>query len=90
MVYMQTLQTSAEAVQDIQVVKTSAAVGQTLGGGFKLSYKGDQTHMLPFNVEPDEMKRALESAFTLGGLFEVTRSRPDAQVECSGGPHVPL
>ncbi len=74
-VYMQTLNTYGDPVQEIQVVQTFASQGQTLRGGFKLTYMQEQSHMLAWNVDPTEMKRALESAFSHAGLVDVSRSR---------------
>jgi hypothetical protein len=79
-VYMQTLEVFGEPVPEVQTVTTSADEGQTLGGGFRLTYKGQQSGMLSWNVEPDEMKQILEAAFSLAGTIDVTRSRRDAEV----------
>lgn len=79
-VYTQTLTTYGQPILEIQTVTTSAVQGQQLGGGFKLSYMGVQSHMIAHNVLPSEMKRALQSVWDLAGFVDVSRTRPDNQV----------
>lgn len=77
---MQTLSTFADPVLEVQTVTTTANLGQTLGGGFILTYKGQRSRMLAWDVEPVQMKQVLEEAFTLAGTIDVSRSRRGSQV----------
>lgn len=77
---MQTLNTYGDPIPEVQSVTTSAAPGQTLGGGFKLTYWGQQTGLLDFDVEPAEMKRALQATFSHAGILDVSRTRPTDEV----------
>lgn len=73
-VYMQTLTTFAADVDEVQTVRTFADTGQTLRGGFQLSYRGDVTHVIAHDAEPGEVKRAIESSLYWAGTVTVTRS----------------
>jgi hypothetical protein len=79
-VYTQTVNTFGTNVDEIQTITTVAAVGQTLGGGFHLTYRGNRTALILHNAEPIEVERAIESSFHWAGDVVVTRSLTDGQV----------
>jgi hypothetical protein len=78
--YIQTVTTFADNVDEIQTIQTTATSGQTLKGGFKLSYKGGITALIPAEAEPAEVERSIESSLYHAGDVSVTRSVADSQV----------
>lgn len=88
-VYLHTIATSATDVDEVQQVTTSAELGQTLGGTFRLSYKGDVTHPISHDATPQQLKQRIESSLSLAGSVRVSRSSPDDQVRvCAQGGQV--
>ena len=80
-VYTHTIDTFAGDVNEVQTITTTATSGQTLGGGFHLTYRGNRTALIDFAVEPAELERAIESSFHWVGDVIVTRSLTDSQVQ---------
>ena len=78
-VYLQTITTSATDVDEVQEITTSAEQGQTIGGSFRLEYKGAVTHPIAFDATPVQMKQRIESSLKLAGTVQVSRSSPDDQ-----------
>ena len=78
-VYMQTLSTFGTNVDEVQTITTTATLGQTLKGGFHLSFRGERTALILYDTEPGEMERAIESSFHWAGDVTVTRSLSDGQ-----------
>jgi hypothetical protein len=61
-VYLITIQTSAPIVNEIQTLTTSAARGQTLSGGFRLSFNGYSTPFLKHDITAGDLKRMMEDS----------------------------
>ena len=61
-VYLMTIQTSAPIVNEIQTLTTSAARGQTLSGGFRLSFNGYSTPFLKHDITAGDLKRMMEDS----------------------------
>ena len=61
-VYLITIQTSAPAVDEIQLLTTKADIGQTLSGGFRLEFNGYVTPFLPHDITASELKRKMEDS----------------------------
>ena len=59
------LRTSAKYIQEIQVIQTWATAGQTLAGGFTLSYKEYTTPIIPHDATPNVLKRVIEENLNL-------------------------
>jgi hypothetical protein len=59
------VRTFAQYVQEIQVIRTYARLGQTLFGGFTLRYKSYTTPIIPHDVTPVTLKRIIEENLNL-------------------------
>jgi len=91
-VYSLLIATSAHYIPEVQTLKTSAGNGQTLSGGFVLSFGAFETTVIPHDASFHLMKTIIEQnlnlqsgvdRFTSGtagvGLVTVTRSGSDSQ-----------
>lgn len=89
-VYLFTIQTSAPVVKEIQSLKTSADIGQTLSGGFRLHFNSYSTPFLSHDISARDLKAKMEGSLNPSsrlnnidrsntpagiGLVEVTRER---------------
>ncbi len=82
-VYTQTIDTFGADVDEIQTITTFADVGQTLKGGFHLSYRGHRTAFIAYNAEPEEVERSIETSLYWTGNVTVTRSKITSVVSLS-------
>lgn len=97
-VYLFTIQTSAPVVHEVMHLKTSADVGQTLSGGFRLHFNNFSTPFLPHDISAGALKAKMENSLNPSprlktvdrshtpvgiGIVEVTRER----LGTSGGFH---
>ncbi|GMF16025.1 unnamed protein product [Phytophthora lilii] len=83
---IQVLQTSAKQQPAVQVLTSTAAPGETIGGSFylKLGFVGP-TRRLAFNADPTQMSVALEMDLGFGlQTISVTRE-PNTYCACSNG-----
>ena len=59
-VYLWTIRTTADDVDEVQVITTSARHGQNIRGGFFLALDGYRTAEVPHDATPAELKARLE------------------------------
>lgn len=79
-VYLFTIQTSAPVVHEIMSLKTSAEVGQTLKGGFRLHFNEYTTPFLPHDITGLALKAKMEDS-----LNPSTRLKKIDRSEISAG-----
>jgi hypothetical protein len=60
-----TLQTSAAHIPEIQRISTSAAMAQSLAGGFLIHYQNYSTSIIPYDASASLLKKVMESDLNL-------------------------
>eukprot|EP00948_MAST-09A_sp_MAST-9A-sp1_P000178 g178.t1 len=73
-VYLHTIRTSGQHVKEVQTITTSAKYGQTLGGYFRVLYKGQQSDAIPHDASAVLMKQKLENSLKRMGVISVGRN----------------
>ena len=73
-VYLFTIQTSAPVVHEVMYLKTSADIGQTLSGGFRLHFNKFSTPFLPHDISAGALKAKMENSLNPSRLKTVDRS----------------
>jgi hypothetical protein len=76
------VETSGADINEIQTITTTCQDGQTLGGTFRVAYKGEKSSPIRWNAEPDELKRILRQDLSQIGTIKVTYSQ---NVQSNGG-----
>ena len=78
-VYLQTIETSATVVKEVQRIITTADSGQTLGGYFTLKYKGDVTSKICHSATAEEVQREIEIYLPHAGKVNVWRTERNSE-----------
>lgn len=70
------LRTSAPHVPEVQFIRTSAAAGQTLSGGFSLHFKDYSTTIVPHDASASLLQRVIQQNLNLANKLDRSGTTP--------------
>lgn len=79
-IYMYTINTFADNVDEIQQIEISANLDQKIGGTFQLGYEGKYSYPISYDATASILEKQIENTFQVGNVHVEERGQPFAEV----------